>query len=139
MKTDVRVVSNVPRVYQATRTVAGQAIELAVQHAAREAERLTSQTFYPPASTPGRPPHMRTQELTSGIAGTVRVIETRHEATGIFGTDKIYGLWLEIGNSATNLKPRPFLRPALDSTIKVLPKLLKRAFGARFKSVEITR
>jgi len=128
--TKVRIVSNVPRMYQATRTAMGQATEVATRYAAREAERLASQGFAPPASRPGDPPKMRTQELRK-IEGSVRIKEDKKGVLGIYGTDVDYGLWVELGTS--EMAPRPFLRPALDKAIKEVPAILRKAFQRNYR------
>lgn len=131
MSGSVRVVSNVPRMYRATQDAMGQATELAVRYAAREATRLTSAKFYPPASSPGQPPAQRQQELSQSISGTVRVFQDKKGWVGMFGTSVDYGLYLELGTS--EMAPRPFLRPALDKTVKDMPDILRKAFRKSYR------
>lgn len=67
-------------------------------------------TPYPPASTPGNPPHSRSG--ASGLLGSVfyDVDSAKHEA--IVGTPLKYGLYLELGTK--KMAARPWLRPALE-------------------------
>ena len=129
MTTKVRVVKHSPRVYRATQTAMGQAMEFTLEYAVREARDLTSRPF-PPKSEPGEPPRQRTGELKQSIK-VLDVTEAKTYVLGIFGTTIDYGRWLELGS--TEMAARPFLRPALDLTIKEVPKRLKKAFGRTFR------
>jgi HK97 gp10 family phage protein len=75
----------------------------------RDSVKASMMVRYPPASSPGSPPHIRTDRLRSTIAYEVtegpRGIEAR------VGTNVEYALALELGTS--RMAARPFLRPAL--------------------------
>lgn len=132
MSSKVTMRSNARRMMSATVRAMDEATEFATQYAAREAERLTSQRFYPPASQPGKPPHQRTQELSQSIPGSVgRVRANKNEVVWKFGTTVDYGLYLELGTS--DMAPRPFLRPALSKTIREMPGIMRKAFKREYR------
>lgn len=65
------------------------------------------------ASSPGDAPNTDTGALVKSIA-----VEQPNDANAFVGTGLDYGLFLEFGT--TNMKPRPWLQPALDGNIKNL-------------------
>lgn len=87
----------------------------ATKHLANEVKKELSDP-YPPASSPGEPPHRRDGELRRSIADEV----DEKKLIGRVGTNKIYGRMLEIGQS------RPFLRTTLHKVRKTLRTILGR-------------
>lgn len=70
--------------------------------------KISVNQSYPPASTPGEPPHKRTGNLLSRID---------HEfdndgLVGRVGSNLDYARFLELGTE--KMEPRPYLRPAMD-------------------------
>lgn len=85
-------------------------------------------------SQPGQPPAVNTGNLRSDIMWELDN-GTSSQATG---TDKgatrarigvtkktIYGLYLELGAPKRNLKPRPWMRPALNAVLRQLVKVFQ--------------
>ena len=83
-------------------------------------------TPYPPASSSGHPPHMRTGDL----ARSIKVGTIKREGNTITGGIKIegvdYALMLEYGTS--RFAPRPYFRPALVIAKAEMVSILKRRF-----------
>lgn len=81
-------------------------------------------TPYPPASTPGEPPHTRSG--ASGLLGSVfcQVRATASKPSAIIGTALKYGLFLEIGTS--KMAARPWLRPALTKTMERVKRIMTK-------------
>ena len=73
-----------------------------------ETKRILKRRSYPPASQPGQPPAQRSARLDISIAHEV----DRMQLLSRFGTNVMYGLFLELGTS--KMEARPFLRPVLD-------------------------
>ncbi len=73
-----------------------------------------------PASAPGQPPHRRTGTLARSITHEV----TKNSAR--VGTNLKYGKYLETGAPSINLKPRPYLRPAVYKNQRTIKKILTR-------------
>jgi HK97 gp10 family phage protein len=106
----------------------------------REAKRLVNQNAGPtktaprrPSSAPGQPPHKRTGTLGRSIDS--ETIRRFPNFTGRIGTNINYGRWLELGTR--RMKPRPYLRPALDAKRAAVIQAIRRAgirmqrFGGR--------
>ena len=84
---------------------------LATAAEAVRAEAVRSiRTPYPPASTPGNPPHSRSG--ASGLLGSVFYDVNSAKREAIVGTPLKYGLYLELGTK--RMAARPWLRPALE-------------------------
>lgn len=134
LNSKVVVNKNSARVAKASDESMAFAIELLTNYAAREAKRLSSRN-YPPASEPGQPPARRTPAvgLSDGIPRTVKTTSTPGLHRGTFGTTVRYGVWLELGTSDGRIEARPFLRPALDKTMKESSTILRKAFASKFK------
>lgn len=73
-------------------------------------------TPYPPASTPGEPPHSRSG--ASGLFGSVFYRVDKALRRAVIGTPLKYGLYLELGTK--RMAARPWLRPAL---MKAMPRI----------------
>jgi hypothetical protein len=134
LSSKVVVNKNSAKVAKASDASMALAIELLTMYAAREAKRLSSR-LYPPASEPGEPPARRTPAvgLSDGILRTVKTTSMPGLHRGTFGTTVQYGIWLELGTSDGDLEARPFLRPALDKTMKDSGQILRKAFASKFK------
>lgn len=89
-------------------TKAKRAAEKLAQELLVETKRSIS-TPYPPASTPGHPPHLRTGKLRGSLY--TRVWKGRDGWVATVGSNLNYSYWLEFGTR--RMRPRPFLRPAL--------------------------
>jgi len=92
-------------------------------------------------SEPGEPPRMQTGvlrdnivlEFSEGGFGSVNsksLQSFKGHPGGLIGrvgpdSDVPYGRALELGYKPNNLKPRPYLRPAFDETIKTISKHFK--------------
>ena len=70
-------------------------------------------------SKPGEPPRTQTGDLKRSMTHEVHPIQP----IGKVGPGVIYGRALEFGNPARNLKPRPFLRPALHLSQKWIQQI----------------
>jgi len=75
-----------------------------------EAKRLLNDSW-PPASTPGQPPHKRTARLQTSISW--RLGEDEEGLYADIGTAVEYGVYLEFGTD--RMAARPFMRPALQA------------------------
>jgi len=73
-------------------------------------------------SPPGKPPYWQTQMLRRSIAKEVD--QGTHGPEVRIGTNLFYAKFLEEGTKRS-LKPRPFLKPALNRNIKRVTRLLK--------------
>lgn len=108
---------------------------LAVAAEVVRAEAVKSiKTPYPPASTPGHPPHSRSG--ASGLLGSVFYRVESDKRRAIIGTPLKYGLYLEMGTSkmkprTSKMKPRPFLRPALTKSLLKVKAILTRPLPMR--------
>lgn len=91
------------RIIRRTRTAQKKAFDQ-IRVEMTEAIRKTIKTPYPPASTPGTPPHMRTGFLkdNTGAGGKGRTIVIRTPQ---------YGIYLEGGTP--KMAMRPFILPAI--------------------------
>ncbi len=106
--------------------------------------RASMSQAYPPASTPGTPPAVRTGQLKASIG--YQVVEFPLSCEVRIGTMKgtigdIYGRIHELGGIITNgfgkgirivMPARPFLRPALYRNVGMLGRKLKGIFGMLF-------
>lgn len=81
------------------------------------------------ASAPGNPPNSDTGELVRSIR--VAMLEGPNAAVGT-ALDK--GLWLEFGTS--NMKPRPWLHPAMNDEAEYFISQLKQALETSIKAVK---
>jgi len=92
------------------------------------------------SSQPGEPPAIDTGNLRAsimsdvkykdlGVTGKVGPDVEYLAANTPIGTDVNYGLYLEIGAPAANVKARPFLRPALRKSGKKIKEIFRRANG----------
>lgn len=86
---------------------------------------LATRDAYPPASTPGTPPHVRTGTLSRSI--DQETFQRSGEFVGRVGTNLIYGKYLELGTS--RMAARPYLRPALDMNRNQIVTEIKASGG----------
>lgn len=82
-------------------------------------------TPYPPASTPGNPPHRRTGNLQEGVEQITT--ESRDGVETQIGSSRQEGdprvpMWLEFGTDKGQMAPRPYMSPA------------QRKYGPEFKT-----
>ncbi|HWB13401.1 MAG TPA: hypothetical protein VG826_29520 [Pirellulales bacterium] len=86
-------------------------------------------TPYPPASTPGQPPHTRSG--ASGLMGSVFywVNADTSNPFAVVGTSLKYGLYLELGTY--KMAARPWLRPALYKTLAKLKAIMTKPLPRR--------
>ena len=77
-------------------------------------------TKYPPASSAGTPPHLRTGELRRSMAHEV----DNNELIGRVGSNKKYSGYLERGTG--KMAKRPYLQPTLEANVKTVQRILQR-------------
>jgi len=111
------------------RSAIADGIERAAIYVRRAMKRLIS-TPYPPASSPGEPPHRRTGNLYRNID----VFINRQTLVAYVGPteDAEYGLYLEYGAPRANLEPRPFMFKALRQEAARVTNTLNRAAAIAF-------
>jgi HK97 gp10 family phage protein len=113
---------------QKTRVALERALAPAMERAADYMVGVTKimiSTPYPPSSTPGDPPHMRTGDLMRSIQQNKRG-RTYVISAGTDGGTASYASYLEYGTS--KMAPRPFMRPMIGMIINRLTHLFKGAF-----------
>jgi len=88
------------------RAAVADGLERSGKHVVQDIRRAINVPF-PPASSPGEPPHKRTGNLRANIAYKVnrKTLEVYIAPT----EDAYYGFYLEYGAPRANLEPRPFL------------------------------
>lgn len=98
---------------------------------------------FPPASAPGRPPHLRTGGLRQSYKFDVNPARGRRVASVSIGSDAstvqpvppgkpvVYASYVEFGTS--RMAARPHLRPAVDQIRPLIPGLIRLSWagGAR--------
>lgn len=80
-------------------------------------------TPYPPPSSPGDPPHMRSGELEASIESDVR--REGNEVVGTVTCTAPYGAELERGTS--EMPARPFMRPGMARTRSEVREIFGRS------------
>src|SRR4051812_47974766 len=85
----------------------------AIKAAGQDTENYIRQSIsipYPPASSPGQPPHMRSGELLAGIGHSV---DEQGDGIVLSVTSQApHSTYLEYGTA--HMAPRPFMRPAYE-------------------------
>ena len=88
-------------------------------------------TPFPPASTPGEPPHLRTGRLASGVYYQVNSSEQVTIVSSRVDGDPMVPEWLELG---TRVKPplpkRPYMTPTMDATARICAPAVALAMAA---------
>lgn len=95
----------------------GQNLWKAAHHVANET-KINLSTAYPPASSPGEFPHLRTGALRASIQPEVDFAQQ----TAIVGSDLEYSRYLETGT--TKMDPRPFLTTTLEQERTTIRRIL---------------
>lgn len=90
-------------------------------------------TGFPPASSPGDPPHHRSGDLRRSVFD--RVTESRPgRFEGTVGVRAEHGIHLEFGTR--RMAARPFLRPALDEFRPRYQGVMRTAIEASLRGVK---
>lgn len=97
-------------------------MERAVRVVSNEVKKSLGVKF-PPASSPGNPPHLRTGELRRSIA--TEVVDEGGKIVGRVGTNKTYAKYLELPNYLN----RPFLLPAVARMRNTVERILSQKMG----------
>lgn len=100
----------------------------AVEQIVEDAKEKLSEA-YPPASTPGEFPHMRSGNLLESVNGQVTVTETGVEIE--VGSPLIYSLYLEEGTET--MEPRPVWSPLAETWQQRLPEILGGVIEQHFQ------
>jgi len=112
------------------RSVVGKTLSPALRNAMEDygerdyvpAAKRAIGTRFPPASAPGRTPHLRTGFLQQSMRAVT--FQTPREISLQMGSDAFYSPHLELGTST--MRARPFLRPVLGQTRRLLAKRLEK-------------
>lgn len=112
------VVLNTEKLQQIMNDAPGRVGEI-VQKMAQDVEAIAKNDMSrtaPLPSQPGSPPAVQTGNLKNSIVAR-RVHE--NEWRVLVGAE--YGIYLEYGAPSQNLKPRPFMQPAIEKMVRTAP------------------
>jgi hypothetical protein len=97
----------------------------------RDQVRADVSTPFPPASSPGEPPHLRSGDYQASVVSVVAASVSGKSITGRVGSDSPYARRLEFGFVGVdslgrnyNQAPRPHLRPALERMKRRIGKVI---------------